>query len=80
MDEVLAPIDAELRGCVLAYLDEHHLPAAACGIVRGGGLAWSFGAGYTDRASGRTPDSSTVFRIASITKTFVATAILQAAG
>ena len=77
MDEVLAPLDPDLRACVLAFLERHHLPAAACGLVRDGKLAWSYGAGYTDRETLRVPDAATLFRIASITKTFTATAILQ---
>ena len=42
---------------VLTFLDRHRLPAAACGIVRDGALAWSFGAGYTDRETSAGPRS-----------------------
>ena len=77
MDDVIAPIDTTLRTTVLTFLDRHRLPSAVCGIVRDGALGWSFGAGYTDRETRRVPDRATLFRVASITKTFAATAILQ---
>ena len=56
-------------------------PAIAYGIVRGGKLVHSagFGARRTDGASsgdGAVPDADTVFRIASMSKSFTASAIL----
>ena len=77
MDDVIAAIEPELRRSVVAYLEKKRLPGAAVGIVRDGALAWSFGAGLADRSTGRVPDADTLFRIASITKTFTATAVLQ---
>lgn len=77
MDEVIAGIETALRAAVIEYLEGHRHPGAAVGVVRDGELAWSFGAGVADRETGRVPDADTLFRIASISKTFTATAVLQ---
>lgn len=42
-----------------------------------GELAWAGGVGFADRASRRHSDPKTLYRIASITKTFTATAVMQ---
>ncbi len=47
------------------------------GIVRDDSLAWVAGVGYADLATGARPNERTLYRIASITKTFTATAVLQ---
>ena len=52
-------------------------PGLAAGIVHGDELVWSAGFGVADLATQRVPDDGTVARVASITKTFTATAILQ---
>ncbi|GAA2165117.1 CubicO group peptidase (beta-lactamase class C family) [Humibacillus xanthopallidus] len=54
------------------------LPSVAAGIVRDGSLAWSDAVGTLDgRATGDTADADTQYRMGSITKTFVAVAVLQ---
>ena len=53
------------------------LPGAALGIVYAGELLWGKGYGVADMARGMPVTLDTRFRIASITKTFTATAILQ---
>ena len=50
---------------------------AAFGIVRGQELIWTHGYGYSDLNAEGAPDDNTLFRIASITKTFTALAIFQ---
>jgi CubicO group peptidase (beta-lactamase class C family) len=62
---------------VAAFVKEHRLPGAAAGVVVGDELVWSAGHGYADVETKRPHDAQTLFRIASITKTFTATAILQ---
>ena len=47
------------------------------GVVTGGELIWSAGVGFADLAAHRRPEASTLYRIASITKTFTGTAIMQ---
>jgi CubicO group peptidase (beta-lactamase class C family) len=50
-------------------------PGGGCG--RDGSLAWFHGHGVANIGSGTPVDENTVFRIASITKTFTAIAVLQ---
>ncbi len=54
-----------------------HLPGAAWGIVVDGGLAHSGSSGYRDIAAKAPVDADTVFRIASMTKSFTAMSILK---
>ena len=76
----MQPIDdvaSKLEAKTASFVKEHRLPGAAVGIVHGDVLAWSAGVGFADIAARRVPDTSTLYRIASITKTFTGTAILQ---
>lgn len=57
---------------------ESRLPSAVAGIVRGGTLTWSGAVGTLDgRAGGEPADTDTQYRMGSITKTFVAVAVMQ---
>jgi CubicO group peptidase (beta-lactamase class C family) len=76
MDPIAKVADA-LEAGAASYVKEHRLPGAAVGVVHGEGLAWSAGVGFADVAERRVPEPSTLFRIASITKTFTGTAIMQ---
>ena len=58
-------------------IDERSFPGIAVGIVLDQDLVWTQGFGCADLESGRQPDEHTLFRVASITKTFTMTAILQ---
>lgn len=62
---------------VAGFVKEHRLPGAAAGVVVGDELVWSGGYGFADVAGRRAPDTRTLYRIASITKTFTGTAIMQ---
>jgi CubicO group peptidase (beta-lactamase class C family) len=73
----IADIAGKLEERVAAFVKEHRLPGASAGIVVEDELAWSGGYGFADVSTKRPPDAQTLFRIASITKTFTATAILQ---
>ncbi len=53
------------------------LPGLAVGIGYDQTLLWQHGFGYADRTQGTPITSRTLFRIASVTKLFTATAILQ---
>jgi CubicO group peptidase (beta-lactamase class C family) len=73
---------ARLEELTAGFLREHRphgLAGVAAGVVRDGELAWSAGCGLADVAAGRAPDETTLLRIASITKTFTGTAIMQLA-
>ncbi|MEX0761746.1 MAG: serine hydrolase domain-containing protein [Dehalococcoidia bacterium] len=56
---------------------EARLPGLAIGVVHGDSLAWSRGFGFADVERRRPPGEMTISRVASVTKTFTATAILQ---
>ena len=49
----------------------------AVGVIRDGSLAWFYGHGVADISSGTPVGPDTVFRIASVTKTITAVAIMQ---
>ncbi|MCY3781290.1 MAG: serine hydrolase [Chloroflexi bacterium] len=56
---------------------QRHQPGLALGIVYAGELLWGKGYGLADLETGRPVTLDSRFRIASITKTFTATGILQ---
>ena len=59
------------------YAEREHIPGAAWGIVIDGKLVHVGVAGYRDVAAKSAVDSGTVFRIASMTKSFTAMAIMK---
>jgi len=77
IDPVVAPLATTLTARVVRFVDEHRLPGASVGIVRDDSLVWVAGVGYADFATGARPNERTLYRIASITKTFTATGVLQ---
>lgn len=52
-------------------------PGLSIGVVYGGELLWSKSYGYADAEGNKPASADTLYRIASISKTFTATAILQ---
>jgi CubicO group peptidase (beta-lactamase class C family) len=58
-------------------LRERHLPGLAIGIVHQGDLIWGKGYGFSNIEQNMPVTLDTRFRIASITKTFTALAVLQ---
>lgn len=57
---------------------EARLPSVAAGLVRDGALVWSGAVGTVDgREGGGRADSDTQYRMGSITKTFVAVAVMR---
>ena len=77
MNSSLTDLAPQLQAKATAFVKEHRLPGAAVGVVHGDELVWSAGIGFADRASGRSSDTAGLYRIASITKTFTGTAIMQ---
>ena len=59
------------------FVERSHVPGAAWGIVIDGELAHAGAAGFRDVNLKATVDADTVFRIASMTKSFTAMAILK---
>ena len=60
-----------------SFIEQNRLPGGAAGVVCGDELVWSAGAGFGDLAAGTAADPVMLYGIASITKTFTGTAIMQ---
>jgi CubicO group peptidase (beta-lactamase class C family) len=79
VDEVVIPksLAATIDGMFNAYADKIHSPGIVYGIVSNGHLIYSGGKGYADVEQKIMADSNSAFRIASMSKSFTAMAILQ---
>jgi CubicO group peptidase (beta-lactamase class C family) len=77
VDRVIEPLVPRLDALAGHFLVEKRSPGVAVGVVRDGALAWSTALGFADKATARPLTTDTPFRIASITKSFTATAMLQ---
>ena len=73
----LAAAFPEVDRLVKEFLEREHVPGAAWGIVVDGNVAHISTAGVRDVANQQPVEGDTVFRIASMTKSFTAMAILQ---
>ena len=77
MDQVISTLAPKLEAAIGRYRRDSRLPGIAAGIATRDGLAWFHGSGFADIPSGRRPDQRTLYRVASITKTVTATAVMQ---
>jgi D-alanyl-D-alanine carboxypeptidase len=68
---------AELDAALNRFVAQNGLPGAAAGVVHGDELVWTAGAGFADTGTRVTSDLETMYRIASITKTFTGTAVMR---
>ncbi len=68
---------AELKLRLSDCLRRHHVPGIGVALVSRSGPIWIGGLGVTDRQSRRPAGPDTMFRVASITKSLTAIAILQ---
>ena len=76
-DPVLQGLIPGIERLAQTKVATHRLPGMALGIVRDQELAWFGGFGAADLESGAKPTEETIARVASVTKTFTATAIMQ---
>jgi CubicO group peptidase (beta-lactamase class C family) len=67
----------ELEAIVRHFADQHRLPGLAAGVWRRGEVILRMGVGNQDGPRSRKVDGETVFHLASVTKPFVATAVMQ---
>lgn len=74
---VLSAAFPAVDSLVRDYAERSHIPGFAYGIIVDGKVVHVATGGYRDIASGAMVDGSSVFRIASMTKSFTAAAILQ---
>jgi len=70
-------IAALLETRAATFVKQKRLAGAMVGVVHDGALEWSSGIGFADVASRRAPDTGTLYRVASITKTVTGTAIMR---
>jgi CubicO group peptidase (beta-lactamase class C family) len=75
--ESVADVMPDLEARAASFVEEHRLAGAAVGVVRGDDLAWSAGFGFAEAGVLQLPQVTTLYRVASITKTFTGTAIMQ---
>jgi CubicO group peptidase (beta-lactamase class C family) len=69
----------EFRRTAQRVLDETGVPGAGLALVRQDGVEWAGGVGYADRDRQQPVTADTTFRVGSISKTFVAMALVQLA-
>jgi len=67
----------EFRSAVQQVLDDTGVPGAGIALVRQAGVEWAGGVGLADRDRGTPVTADTHFRAGSISKTFVAMALVQ---
>jgi CubicO group peptidase (beta-lactamase class C family) len=67
----------ELQSAMRQVLDKTHVPGAGVALVSNGNLLWCGGLGKANLAVNRDVNCDTEFRVGSISKTFVALALLK---
>src|SRR5690348_5894011 len=67
----------ELQKAIKSELDKNHVPGAGVALVSRGELLWCGGFGDADIASKKPVTCDTEFRVGSISKSFVALALLK---
>jgi CubicO group peptidase (beta-lactamase class C family) len=77
MASAVAQVATQLEAKAASFVKENRLPGAAVGIVHEDKLVWSKGIGFANVKKKRRADTKTLYRIASITKTVTATAVMQ---
>jgi CubicO group peptidase (beta-lactamase class C family) len=75
-DPTPASLD-EFKAAAARIVEEAGLPGAGLALVRAGGLEWAGGVGVADRETRRPIDGDTLFRVGSVSKSFVAMALVQ---
>lgn len=68
---------ARVDSAIAAVIERHHIPGLAIAIVTGGEIRWQKAYGLADVENAVPAETTTVFRIASVTKPLTATAALQ---
>src|SRR5438067_5335427 len=73
----VARLSTELEPKIKAEIQQGHLPGFAMGVIRNGKLIYAKGFGVTKLGSNAPITLRSLFHMASVTKTFVATAVMQ---
>jgi CubicO group peptidase (beta-lactamase class C family) len=69
--------ESELEAALAWFVKDRRLAGAAAGVLCEDESAWSAGAGFADLARRTAANPATLYRVASITKTFTGTAVMQ---
>src|SRR6185295_10662425 len=69
----------ELRARISGVLLRERVPGVGIALVEGDQVVWAGGVGVSDRATGRPVTADTLFRVASITKSFIGLAFVRLA-
>ena len=77
MSGLVSASASELEAKLNGFVTENRLPGATAAVVHGDELAWIAGTGFADQDAGRPSQPDALYRIASITKTFTGTAVMQ---
>lgn len=77
MDPVIEKVSEQLEREVSLLCQKAEAIGASIGVVRDGELVWTHGYGFKDLEGDEPPAPDTLFRVASITKSFTATAIFM---
>jgi CubicO group peptidase (beta-lactamase class C family) len=75
--ELIRAASADLETRLASFVRENRLPGAVAGVVCGDELAWLAGTGFAEVATAKATDPAMLYGIASVTKTFTGTAIMQ---
>ena len=75
--DLVAAGGPQFEAALASFVTGNRLAGGVAGVVYGDELAWSAGAGYADLAARKASDPAMLYAIASITKTFTGTAIVQ---
>ena len=75
--DLVAAGSPQFEAALASHLTGSRLAGGVAGVVYGDELAWSAGAGFADQAARKASDPAMLYAIASITKTFTGTAIMQ---
>ena len=75
--DILHTLIPDIERLAETKVAKYRLPGMALGIIRDQELAWFGGFGAADLDSGKKPTENTIARVASVTKTFTTTAIMQ---
>jgi CubicO group peptidase (beta-lactamase class C family) len=67
----------EFKAAAARIIEAAGLPGAGLALVRASGIEWAGGVGVADRGTGRPIDGDTLFRVGSVSKSFVAMALVQ---
>src|SRR5258707_6276484 len=76
-DTAVARLQTELEPRIKEEIQQGHLPGFAIGVVKNGKLIYANGFGVAKLGGPARITSKSLFHMASVTKTFVATAVMQ---